>query len=70
MARNGLWQARARALAAEVPTRRELARPGPAVAAKASTSARRRPASARTASVTGRSLVMWLREASSGTTPP
>src|SRR5438552_14805060 len=57
-------------LATVRPTRSEPTSPGPRVTAMPPTCPRSAPARARAASITGRRLRMWWREASSGTTPP
>src|SRR5690606_27790990 len=66
----GSRRAKARALAAEMPTKRDPTSPGPWVTATASTSARVTPACRRAWSMTGKISSTWRREAISGTTPP
>ena len=70
MAISGLFAAAAIALAVIRPTISPPTRPGPAVAAIASMSARSTPESARAASTMPSSASTWARAAISGTTPP
>ena len=67
---NGFPAAMARALAVVLPTRRDEARPGPAVAPKASISSILTPAFFNAKSMRGRRFSEWFLLASSGTTPP
>ena len=66
----GMSRERLRALANEVPTRREPRRPGPLVKAIAVRSFADIPALRRASLTTGTMFCSWAREASSGTTPP
>ena len=70
MPRNGRSSAQAMPLAAVLPISSDEASPGPVVAAKASISPMPTPASASAFSTSPRRCSEWLREASSGTTPP
>src|SRR5215207_11438300 len=69
-ATKGTSHTRARALAALRPTSSEPTRPGPDVAATASTSWSATPASTSASATTGVSSSTWARLAISGTTPP
>src|SRR6185436_6722764 len=69
-ARNGLRRRNASALPDVSPTSRDPARPGPAVAATPSRRRRGTFAFLSAASTTSVINRMWLRDASSGTTPP
>src|SRR4051794_41014934 len=67
---NGSRRAAAIPLAALIPTSSAPIRPGPTVAATASTSSSVTPASRSAASTTGSTSSRWGRAATSGTTPP
>lgn len=62
--------ARAMPLAAVLPMSNDEARPGPEVAATALISAIVMSADSKALSTSGRRRSEWLRDASSGTTPP